>query len=88
MEVMHVDVRCKGLNIFFFRPQGDIAELSMHRDPNKAQHQECKAGNLQVVSVWSSWSESESGISKFSLTVIAKKSIELVLILAPLTAHV
>ncbi|XP_066016661.1 collagen alpha-1(XV) chain-like isoform X1 [Pocillopora verrucosa] len=22
--------------------QGDIAELSMHRDPNKAQHQECK----------------------------------------------
>ena len=60
----------------------------MYRDPNKAQHQECKAGNLQVVSVWSSWSESESGISKFSLTVIAEKSIELVLILAPLTAHV
>ncbi|XP_022806446.1 collagen alpha-1(XV) chain-like [Stylophora pistillata] len=23
--------------------QGDIAELSMHSDPNKAQHQECKA---------------------------------------------
>ena len=25
----------------------------MHRDPSEAQRQECKAGNIEVLSVWS-----------------------------------
>ena len=37
----------------------------MHKDPSQAQHQECKAGNLQVLSVWSGGTVSNTRITSY-----------------------